>query len=799
MAQQSPHWALLFWGASLACWVVEGLWLRWSKSKHGLPLLSVAMTVAPLAVTWSAAGWGFEHTSGVFATLAVIAAVAVLVLVLYAVQSAVAIVCGVAKVRAAIDKAARREAEDTATVETIYDRAPSTEQAHWDVHPSGLRYRSEIVGEIGMGGPATYAHRFDNGVVLGNGSLYIGEHGRYVACTGVDSACDITLMDFETGRSRQWTDCDDARLLCGERGPEHPKLRGRLQSPKAVQWKRAHGLWLHPDVEVAREKIELCDEAGRHRLELEAIFDEAQLRDMADSASYVAQPFYRIKLDGRELSLRTALPDEIVWSKAGDRLLIPAVAQDAGGSHWLWREDADAIWVTPAWQSDRALECASLSRVNEIDSEGLWILFSVGAPRGGGYPNAWRALRSPDSFTYGSYPNEWVRGADEHGRVEVVALTGNETSWRLRLRWDELGQPEALGVVETRRGANGSPAVFEALPSRPDDRLTRYRVRAGKAVAEDVQLFHLWSDCGRFLVLQPYAAGATDTFFVLDTESGRRLDTTYRVAGLQLNSFECGQLQVQAPVGCVPPRYGFGPFEKIGRAPSPNDEGETFAVEDDWLLMESLRFRVDMTKGSIDGPLTKCVRVKKPPFPNAAFAYVYPSPDGKRWVHCFGARDEYNDSYERGQESRYQACAITSDGVCLEGLGAAMIWSQDSRYLFFTTRLPREHADFEDMDWKGRVLDCETRQLHGAKDLKGLAILDQFDADGLKWRWVEVDWWREDVGTTPKHFSMKSLLAKLAQPLEMHGELWLPAGAQRRQDWAALYESSKRAVASFED
>ncbi len=69
----------------------------------------------------------------------------------------------------------------------VHDRSPPIEKAQWQVHPSGLRYRSSITGEIGMGGPATYQHWFDNGVVMGDGNLYIGASGRWVACTDVRS------------------------------------------------------------------------------------------------------------------------------------------------------------------------------------------------------------------------------------------------------------------------------------------------------------------------------------------------------------------------------------------------------------------------------------------------------------------------------------------------------------------------------------------------------------------------------------------------------------------------------------
>lgn len=411
------------------------------------------------------------------------------------------------------------------------------------------------------------AHRFDNGVVLGDGALYIGGSGRWVACTGVRYSCEITLMDFETGRSVQWSDCDDAKLLRGERGPEHPRLRARLQSPDAVQWKRVHGMWVHPDADIAPEKIELHDKAGRHRLELEAIIEEAELREMTDATRYLGKPFYRVKLDGRELPLQTASPSEIVWSDSGDRLLIPAKGNGAGGSHWLWREDTEAVWVTPSWQSDRALPSANLSEVVAIDREMVYVSFSVGTPSGGGYQNAWLALRSPESFSYGSYPDEWVRGVDQRGRLDVVGLNGPKARWQVRLRWDELGRTDKLGVVETWRGPADSAvrAIFEPLPERTGDRLARFCVRAGKATAEDVHLFHLWSDCGRFLVLQPYSAGAPESFFVLDTQSGGRLDTTYRVPGLQLNSYECGQLQVQAPVGGVPRVTGLALLKRSAR------------------------------------------------------------------------------------------------------------------------------------------------------------------------------------------------------------------------------------------
>jgi hypothetical protein len=789
-ASRSPIWALAFWGIALALWVIEGLWLRWSKNRHGLTLLTVAAGVAPLAVAWSSASWGFARWPGLFGAVGTIAGAAALTLVLYALQSGVAVMCGVAKIRAAV----RNMAEEEARVLTIRDRAPSTGKIHWEVHPSGLRYQSSIAGEIGMGGPATSRHLFDNGVELGDGALYIGNGGRYVACTGVRYACEITLMDFETGRCVKWSDCDDAKLLRGERGPEHPRLRRRLQSPQAVQFRRAHGLWVHPEADLAPEKITLSDKAGRHRLELAAIIDDAELREMAEAARYLEQPFYRVMLDGLELPIQTASPGEIVWSEAGDRLLIPAKGVSAEGSHWLWREDSAPAWITPSWPGSLALPSANLNKVVEIDRETVCASFSVGTPSGGGYPNAWLDLRSPSSFTYGSYPDEWVRGADEYGRLDVVTLESEKTNWQVRLHWDELGLNDKLGVIETQRGQHNPRAVFEPMPARPGDRLARYRVCAGKAAAKDVHLFHLWSDCGRFLVLQPYAVGAPASFFVLDTQDGQRMDSTYSVPGLQLNSYERGQLQVQAPVGSVPRRYEFGPFEKIDRAPAPNAEGETFAIEGDWLLMESQRFRVDTEAGLIDGPLSKCVRVTKPPFPNAAFAYLYPSPHGQRWVHCFGARDEFNDDYERGQESRYAACAITSDGVCLEGLGVAMIWSEDSRYLFFTTRLPRDHADFEDTDWEGWLLDCSTRQLHGPTKLEGLPIFDAFNATGLTWRRIDSDWWRDDLETEERFFSLQALQARPAQSLEKYGSLWLRAGAEQRSEWATLYKQSQHAA-----
>ncbi len=595
-------------------------------------------------------------------------------------------------------------------------------------------------------------------------------------------------MDFETGRSVQWQDCHDSPLLRGKRGPEHPQLRKHLQSPHCVQWMRVHGLWVHPDTEIAPERITLPDSANRHQLELDAVIDPNELRNMAEAVRYLTHPLYRLRLNGVNLPFQTASPEGILWSDDGDCLLIP-VTGSSKGSHWFWKEGGEALWITPSWCCDQALASANLDRVVKIDSEALYLSLSVGIASGGGYPQRWLDLRSPSSFTYGSYPDEWVLGADDYARSNVVELTSDKTCWQLRLRWQDLGH-RSRGIIETWRGAQGVKAIFEPMPAQIGDRLLRFRVQAGKAAASHVQLFHLWSDCGRFLVLQPYSARAANTFFVLDTQTGLRMDTPYSVAGLQLQAYEYGYLQVQAPVASVPYRYEFGHFEPINTAPAPNADGETFATENNWLLMESQRFQLDLQTASIIGPLPALVQVTKPPYPNAAFPYLYASPNGQHWVHCFSARNEFNDSYTRAQESRYQACAITDGGVCLEGLGVAMIWSTDSRYLFFTTRLPRNHTDFKDTDWKGWLLDIQQNQIHGPVDLNGLAILDEFDSKTLKWRRIESDWWREDLDTQEKTFRLQDLLAHPTQSLKNYHDLWLGPHTQHRAEWLEHYQQS---------
>ena len=556
------------------------------------------------------------------------------------------------------------------------------EPVQWSVHASGRRFLTVRGGEIGMGGPETFVHHFDNGVTLADGGLFISDDGRHAAATGVRESCAITLFDFETGRCREWTDCADAHLLRGKRGPAHPQLLKHLQGDAAQQWRRMHGIWLPPDVESAPAQITLRAPGGSHLLQLQALIDEAQLRQMPDAWRYLQQPLYQLALDGVPLPVQTRSPELIRWSPDGDRLLVPAAGVSPEGSHWLWTEEGGGAWLTPGWNAGGALRSSLLTGVVSIDHDGLAMGIEVGVPSGGGYPNDWHVLSSPDAFTYGKYPDTHVE-ADEHARIRSVPSSPREESLVVRLTWREASDPQAAGVVESV-SARGARAVFERVASGGGDSLSAWRVRVGAATADNVCLFHLWSACGRYLVLQPHSNSAPDRFFALDTSTGARFEGPWRASNLQLQRCEENHVQLQAPIASVDRDHGFGHFETQSSIAQPDARGVTRASGDRWLLMRSERFRFDPDAQQMLGPLPKSVPIDRPPFPTAAFGFVYPSPDRQRWVRCFGARDRFNDAWERAQEARYQACIVTDNGICLEGLGTAMIWCTDSRHLFVT-------------------------------------------------------------------------------------------------------------------
>jgi hypothetical protein len=643
-----------------------------------------------------------------------------------------------------------------------------------------------------MGGPTTFAHYFDNGVELGDGALFISDDGRYAGCLDVRDSTAVTLFDFAAGRCRSWRDANAGSLLRSTRGAAHPQLTKYLHGADALKFVSAHGLWLAPSCAPAPETLSLDAPGGQHRLTLQAQIDPEQLRELDEPAKYLQQPLYRVQLDGRWLDVQTRSPADICWSSAGDILLVPVAAADDNGSHWLWRAATGGTRITLGWNLGHALASGMITGVREVDAHGVALNLSMGVPSGGGYPQDWLVQRSPASHTYGSYPPRFLDGADEYGRSRFIDIPARSESLCVRLAWHEIANPLAVGTVESI-STRGTRAIFRGERVRREPQ--PFKVQAGQAVADGVFLFHLWSDCGRYLVVQPRTRGAPERFMILDTDTGTTLTTDYQVANLQLHAYERGMLQVQAPIASVPRQYEFGAFEATTRAPSTDAQGVTSAPDDRWLLMRSERFRVDSQRQAITGPLPKWISLEQPPYPNVAFPFVYHSPDRRRWIHLFGARDDFNDEYDRAQSSRYQACAITDGAVCFESLGTAMIWSEDSRYLFLTTRIAPSEPGFDELDWRGFVLDCDTRTVYAPIELGGLVILDRFDASGVRLRRLACDWWREDVETEVVSLPWAKLLAQPLKSLQRHDDVLLGLHAQPRAEWRTWWKVSQQRAA----
>ncbi|HZX32921.1 MAG TPA: hypothetical protein VFF03_16340, partial [Rhodocyclaceae bacterium] len=268
----------------------------------------------------------------------------------------------------------------------------------------------------------------------------------------------------------------------------------------------------------------------------------------------------------------------------------------------------------------------------------------------------------------------------------------------------------------------------------------------------------------------------------LDTVSGQRLETAFRGHGLQLAAWVAGELQVATVVGSVRGLDCFDPFMPIAPPPAPESDGR---LRHEWLLAESLRFRVDPAGSALLGPLAKRVDLTLPPYPNAAFDFYYHAPGKRRSIFVFGARNEYQDDYARAESCRYEARAVTSDGICLAKLGVGMIWSEDGRYLVVTTRVPvsRGHPDYEDLVWKARLVDCEQRLIYPEVDLGGMPIFEGFAGERVDFRRVDADWWREDVDTVPAHLDMAALMQGRPAPLVQRECLWLADDGDWHPRW----------------
>lgn len=771
-ARQPPLVALAIHAACLIVWMGEGAWRHYRQQALASPLLRLLVTLSPLALAVSLGRRLFPLTSGFWASGAAVAACAGVVVVAFLLNARLS----------RLPFLTRTTAETCAAPPLWIAPAPV-----WKTLPNGLRYRSECGGEICMGGPTVNVHYFSNGIELGDGDLYLSASGRYALCSDARYARQFMLADLERGRLRRdFSDAEQAEMGAKYRNPK--RLAHLLADERTIQLRRVGELWVEAEYDLPPDEITLPDPQGRPRLHLRRRFDPAALRAAAEPLRYLREADYDIVLDGEALPLTTRSPQHIVWDASGDMLLVPSgdtcQAAAGQGTHWLWRRHGPSGWVNPhTWDSAASLPSGSTLAVSAIDDEGYWLDFYMNRASHAAYPHRNLALRFPEAHTCGS-PREWIAGADERGRLRIHKLDVPEPSLRVRRAWS----PKiSVGQVESR-AAGGSLARFHPLPGKDANGLLTYRVEAGAASAKSARLFHLWSDCGRYLALQAPAGWLqlTDSFFVLDTVSGRRLETPFRCAGLQLIAWQEGELQVAGVVGCVDKiHFNFDPFAATRPPPASEPDGSR---RKEWLLCEAWRFRIDPSTQALEGPLPKFVQLTQPPYPNAAFDFLYRAPDGQRSVYVFGARHEYQGNYDRAQCCRYQARAITRDGICLVGLGVGMIWSGDGRYLVVTTRVPSEHPDYDDLAWHLRLLDCQERLLYPAYPLGCMPIFNNLADDRLTYHQVKADWWRDDISTAPASLHLDALRRGTPSQLIHRNGLYFLSEASDVRLWKGVYQ-----------
>lgn len=776
-ALQPPLAAGLFYLASLALWLVYSAWRHYVVRTPPLPIPRLLAALAPFALAVSLGRRLFPLAAGFLQNgLAIVVCLAAVILP--------------GLLHACLGRLPFLRPKDPESKPPAIDQ-PDADRG-WRDLPNGLRYRTAWGGEIAMGGPLATYHFFSNGIELGDGSLILSADGRYAACNDLRNGSPLLLADLENGIVRKCAESDEVHAI-RTAGPRLDQVKHLLGRPGSVQYVRVRGLWVSPDQAIPPDSLILPDRQGRPRLRLERHVDEAMLQAADEPLACLLTAKYTAHLDDEPLPLFTHAPDCILWSDDGDLLLVPATAShsDVPGSHWLWRQDGTSGWVTPlAWKVEESLPSGALTGVSEIDADGYWADLTMNRPSDTGYPQRTLALRFPSSFTCGARPSEWITGADARGRLVIRQSDGAEYSLRVRLPWRGSGDAaliESCLALPSEADSATALARFVPQPGGASSGLRRYRVEAGAATANDVSLFHLWSDCGRFLVLQPHVGRgeAADRFFVLDTVSGRRLDSDFRGSGLQLLGWAYGELQVGVALGCVPDTdNAFDPFTQFDPPPRPEEDG---SLHRKWLLTEAQRFRIEADGGRLAGPLRKCIDLTQPPYPNAAFDFRYRAPAGDRSVFVFGARNEYQDHYDRAQCCRYQARAVTSDGICLEGLGVGMIWSPDARYLVVTGRVPPEHPEYDDLAWKARLIDCERRLLYPEIALGCMPIFETWTDDGIDYRQVDADWWREDVETRPARLLLADLLAGEAEALREQEGLWLPVGNAWHPQWPLAF------------
>lgn len=776
-ALQPPLVAGVFYLASLAVWLIHGAWRYYVAKTPPLPIPGVLAALAPFSLSVSLGRRLFPLADGILQNVISV------VVCLLAISLPGALHSRLERLRFL------RRAETPPQSPPVY--APPAPKIEWRDLPNGLRYRTTEGGEICMGGPVTSYHLFSNGIVLGTGALTLSADGRYAACDDLRHGRPVMLADLENGIVRSCEEENEVRAILAS-GPQLAEVKHLLRRPGSIQYVRVHGLWVEPDCEIPPDRLIVPDLQGRPRLCLERRLDEAALLAADDPWAHLLKGNYTLSLDGEPLPVRASSPRGIVWSEDGDMLLVPALPAQPGaaGSHWLWRRNGPSGWVDPLkWDVSDKLPSGDMRGVSAIDAEGYWVDLYMNRPSDSGYPQRTLHLRFSSCF-YSGAPREWVTGADERGRLVIRELADAEANLRVRLSWDggDGGDDDATLESRPAPGATPTTAVAHFTPQPwSGGGLRPYRVEAGPAAAQNVALFHLWSDCGRYLALQPRGgrAEAADRFFILDTVTGRRLETGFRACGLQLLGWACGELQVGFVVGRVPDiHFSFDPFAAVDPPPHPEEDSN---LHGEWLLTEGLRFRVTDDGEQLIGPLPKQVVLTLPPYPNAAFDFHYRAPTEGRSVFVFGARNEYQDDYDRAQYCRYQARAITSDGICLENLGVGMIWSEDGRYLVVTSRVPRDHPDYRDTAWKARLVDCERRLIYPEVSLGCMPIFESWSDEGIDYRQVDDDWWREDVETLPARLPIADLLAGEAEALRWQDGLWLPAGNAWQPKWREAF------------
>ncbi len=664
------------------------------------------------------------------------------------------------------------------------------------------------LGEIAMGGPAYGDFLFPDGVVLqgvGAGARFSRDGRYFAAALPSRQRFGLLVLDRLAHRLHHGSDdpafwdidefsgttAREAGVPSGQDTPLSAGLSQFLAGANVVDLQPVRDLWIAPGPWQERISVPTREfPAPDGSLALTAHLQIPDtLQALQDPLAPLYDPRYRLRINGQDTPLLITGQTPVAWREDGQALAIQADSLDGDpgkSGFWLWQSDAGWRQLPAPWQPGENEPSLTWYDPCALDGHALQIEAKLDFPG--------LSSQSHGDQLYSIHSDMQVLiGHAPDGRMILGECP--RTSLRLSLPLDSRGERGETDVSSALL-ACGLRARLQWLRDGRNG-LGAYRCHIGTwELPGEWLLDHRVSDDGRSLALISFADApqAPGQLVLADTDQ-RRLLAGPSLLFMRLQDFRAGRISLIEIVGRLEketphaPAFGTALRRFQEPAPSPTQAAAFLAPRENSRLCFQLRYAVHTTHGLSLLPSWRIV--DQPQAANADGDFVLPAPGLADAAWLFGAQTDYGSSSPMPDEPRQDGYLLTATGCALSGLGPAMIWSHDGRYLALTRILPERGSNGQRL-WQLLLLEPGAGSLRiRTQPLGCMPLFEYFDDAGLSLRVFDQSWHVQGDTGKPLFLSQQELADLPATALIQATGLCLQKDQlDTVNDWLALDTSA---------